>query len=149
MTLAKHVVDAAGKEMKTDLPAIKEDSTLEHVNASAGLRALEDTLFKRAIEVTAGAMQYAEMPWDWTEPSQEWIDELGSKEAAWRKFRLIKAGQLPTSQAPAGLKVATAITMAHMKTRAEQRGPSLAVNVVVLTQQPEKKYPEQIVDVDE
>lgn len=148
MTLAKHVVDAAGNEMKTDLPALKEDSKLEHVNASAGLQALEDTLFAQAMEVTTGAMQYADMPWDWQGPSEEWKDELGPKEA-WRKFRLIKAGQMPTSHAPAGLKVATAITMAHMKTRAVQRGPQLAVNVVVLTQQPEKNYPEQIVDVDE
>lgn len=148
MTLGKHVVDAAGNEMKTDLPALPEDSQLEHVNASAGLRKLEDTLFAQAMEVTTGAMQYAEMPWDWEKPSDEWISDLGKKEA-WRKFRLIKAGQLPTSHAPAGLKVATAITMAHMKSRAEQRGPQLAVNVVVLTQQPEKKYPEQIVDVDE
>lgn len=148
MTLAKHVVDAAGNEMKTGLPALKEDSKLEHVNASAGLMELEDTLFKRAFEVTTGAMQYADMPWDWEKPSEEWIRDLG-KEAAWRKFRLIKAGQLPASHAPAGLKVATAITMAHMKTRAVQRGPQLAVNVVVLTEQPEKKYPEQIVDVDE
>lgn len=148
MTLAKHVVDAAGNEMKTDLPALKEDSKLEHVNASAGLQELEDTLFKRAMEVTAGAMSYADMPWDWQEPSEEWKKELGSKEA-WRKFRLIKAGQMPTAHAPAGLKVATAITMAHVNSRAVQRGPQLAVNVVVLTQQPEKNYPEQIVDVDE
>ncbi|MEE9393404.1 MAG: hypothetical protein V3W41_12955 [Planctomycetota bacterium] len=148
MTLAKHVVNAAAGEMKTDLPMPPEDSSLAHVNSQVGLQELEDTLFKRAFEVTTGAMAYADMPWDWQEPSQEWIDDLG-KEAAWRKFRLIKAGQLPTSHAPAGLKVATAITMAHMNTRAVQRGPQLAVNVVVLTEQPEKKYPEQIVDVDE
>jgi hypothetical protein len=148
VTFAKHVVDAAGDEMKTDLPVAPETSQLAHVNATAGLQQLEDTLFAQAMEVTTGAMQYAEMPWDWQEPGEEWVKELGKKEA-WRKFRLIKAGQLPQSHAPAGLKVATAITMAHMKTRAVQRGPQLAVNVVVLTQQPEKDYPEQIVDVDE
>lgn len=148
MTLGKHVVDAAGNEMQTDLPALPKTSSLEHLNASEGLRKLEETLFGQAMEVTTAAMQYADMPWDWEGPSKEWIDELGKKEA-WRKFRLIKAGQLPTSHSPAGLKVATAITMAHMKTNETKRGPSLAVNVVVLTQQPEKSYPEQVVDVDD
>lgn len=134
--------------MKTDLPMPPEDSSLAHVNSQAGLQKLEDTLFKRAFEVTTDAMRFDELPWDAMAPPQEWIDETNEKEA-WRRFRRVKAGQLPTSHAPAGLKVATAITMAHMNTRAVQRGPQLAVNVVVLTQQPEKEYPEQIVDVDE
>lgn len=145
MTIVKAVLDASGNEMKAELVPAEKVSELEHLNAQQGLKELEDTLFEKAFEVTSAAMQYADMPWDWQAPSDEWIRELG-KERAWRKFRMIKAGQLPQSHAPAGLKVATAIAMSAMKNRAVQRGPQLAINIVQLTQEPERKYPEQVID---
>ncbi len=146
MTIAKHVADAAGNEMKTNLPAPVEDEPgLAHQQAHVGLKGLEDAMFEKAMEVTQGAMSYADMPFDAEGPPKAWVKQLGKLEA-WRRFRMVKAGQLPSSHAPAGLKVATAIAMAGMKTRAVHSGPQLAINIVQLTQEKEREYPVQVID---
>lgn len=137
--LVKRVEEVVAREMKPNLPAIPS------ATASAELRGIEDAMFCQACEVTTRAMQFADIDWTSEEPPEEWIEEHG-EDGAWRRFRQTKAGQLPSAHAPAGLKVAMAVTMGVIKSREVKSGPKLNVAIVQLSEQPQANYPVQDIE---
>lgn len=141
MALGDHVATAMVEEMKPDLPAVPGTN-----NALKRIRGIEDELFAQAMEVTTRAMQFGDIGWGSEAPPEEWIEEMGSEEAAWRRFRYTKAGQLPQAAAPAGLKIAMACTMGMMRSREGRSGPQLNVAIVQLSQQPVASYPVQDIE---
>ena len=144
--LPKQVEGAVANELRPELPVVVPDDSLSlALQAAKGLQAIEDRLLAQAMEVTTRAMQFGDISPKLTKPPHEWLEEMG-KEEAWRKFRYIKAGQMPASMAPAGVKVAVAVTMGVLKSRAIKQGPRLAINVVQLTEEPMRTYPTQVID---
>lgn len=114
-------------------------------HAAKRIRAMEEKLFEQSMTVVTGAMSFADLPFEAQEAPDEWVEELGSQEAADRKFRQIKAGQMSSKDAPAGVKVATGVLMGIMKARQQRNtaGSSINVQMVLLTEQKVRAYPVQ------
>lgn len=104
------------------------------------LEQYEQSLLRSSAMVAADAMDFSSIPFDAEFPPQAWIDELGEVNA-WSKFRRVKAGQMPSSEAPIGVKAALSITTSLIRSRAIQSGKTvLNVGTVQLTVAPEGTY---------
>jgi|GEM_PF-4792337 len=111
-----------------------------------GLRSVEDELYKESLQVTRDTMAFREIEPSAEEPPEEWIENLGKKEA-WRRFRVAQAAWLNSKEYPVGIKMGMQVASNIIRARAtEKTAPKLAVNVVTLTQVGTGQYPKQEVD---
>jgi len=142
---------------------VMDARTTEKEHAMDTLASLEDKLFDQALSVVGDAISFGDLPLDSEELPQDLCEEFGAEEAerifrgvpqAWidkhgeaaaeRKFRNTKAGQMKSSEAPAGMKVAEKILTGIMKTRALRgAAPVLNLSLVQLTVEPAREYPTQ------
>lgn len=115
----------------------------ESAHARRRIKGMEDVLLERAMSVVDDAMSFADIPYDQKEFPEEWL-LLMTEEQAQRRFRQIKAGQMPSSHAPMGVKVALAVTTGILKARAAKgSAPKLNLQMVILTKPEVREYPVQ------
>jgi hypothetical protein len=106
------------------------------------LRGVEDEIFMEAMTILGGALQFADVEFDATRPTQEFIDKMVAKGRDPEKmFRIIKAGQMKGSEAPVGLMLAQKTAMGIIKARSTEKAEPkpLNVNVQVIQSMPEFK----------
>lgn len=113
------------------------------------LSRMQDEVLDAAHDPVMYAMRYGDLDPAATAPPDEWVVDLGEKEAL-RRYRLIRAGQAPSSEAPHGLKVATATYISGMRNRSdEKRVPSLKVQFIQLSNQEAPHFPAIRIDDDD
>lgn len=118
------------------------------------LRDLEDSILVRASNVVDSAMAWAEVEFNTPDPPEEWVRDFG-EEAARQRLNVAKAAWMPQSQAPVGLKLATAVMVGIAKARGNQKS-SLQQNLnvqIVLPAPTSKEHPGgedayDVIDVD-
>ncbi len=116
---------------------------------TARLKGLESKLLEDSLEVVTSVCEFAELdPEKVTAPPQEWIDELGGKEA-WKKYRMVMAGWLNSKEAPIGIQVATKVSIGIIRARASSKVAPQTLNItqIEMTVAP-TQYP-SILDVED
>ena len=101
-------------------------------------RALEEELFKETIQVSYGIACFAQLDPKAEGPPEEWIEQLGYKDAM-TKFRVAKAAWMCQSEAPVGLKLAQATAIGIMRVRAADASAKNVAKpgTVILVQAPQ------------
>lgn len=122
----------------------KSPQETDKENAMDSLVNMEDRLYDQAISVVRDAMAFGDLDPEVTEVPQSWIDDMGLAKAE-RKFRNTKAGQMKSSEAPSGVKLAEKIATGIMKTKAARgAAPVLNLSLVQLTvEAAPREYPTQ------
>lgn len=106
---------------------------LAHSKAPSPIKDLAPAIAQQAAEVLSGALAFADIPENATEPPAEWVEELG-KPAALKRFRLAKAALANAKLAPVGLTLARGVFSSALKAEAERQEAAplnIAVQVVV------------------
>lgn len=73
----------------------------------ARIEQLEDEVFEQSVSTVQEFLAFREIRHDQTEPPPQWVEMYGEEEAL-RRLNLAKAGWLPASISPVGVKVALA-----------------------------------------
>ena len=73
----------------------------------ARIEQLEDEVYEQCVSIVREFLAFREVRHDQTEPPPAWVTEFGEEEAL-RRLNLAKAGWLPASISPAGIKTAMA-----------------------------------------
>lgn len=111
--------------------------------AAKRIAGLEDRLLEQSMRVVTEAMQFADVAFGEKTPPEEWVETMGS-ELAERKLRYVLSGQMSGKDAPVGVKVAQAVAIGILKTRASRtQSPSLNISYVELTKTEVRVYPVQ------
>lgn len=113
------------------------------------LATMQDELLERSLSVVDASMRFAEIEPDTKEPPQEWIDELGGNvEKARRRLRVARAAWMSTSEAPVGIKVASAVAVGIIKAKATEKAQPRTLNIqVVQMTAPMPTFPEQDLEI--
>jgi hypothetical protein len=110
----------------------------------ARLADVEDELLDEASTVLMDAHRFAEIGPGDEAPPQSWVDELGEAGAA-KRFRVAQAAWMKGTDAPVGLKLASATVSAIIKAKAQRDGkevPVFNVAVVMLPGDAPPQFPE-------
>lgn len=104
-------------------------------------QAIEDELFTESASAVRAMLAFQEIDPASEEPPEQWIADLGYPKAM-QKYRVAKAAWMCQSEAPVGLKFASAtyIGIARVRAGDNQRGKGVNVSTVVLVQAPQQ-YP--------
>jgi hypothetical protein len=103
------------------------------------LRGLEDELLEESLRVINGAMKFADIDPQLTEPDEAFLERFKNDPDPQKLFRLMKYGLMKTSEAPAGLTLAQKTAIGILKARAGDKGEvrPLAVNVQIVQSMPQ------------
>ena len=82
------------------------------------IRKIENDLYVSSCFILDSAMSFADLEPGKDEVPEEWIAQYGLK-AATRRYRIARAALLPSSMAPAGIKVAQAVVIGMMRGRGQ------------------------------
>lgn len=111
--------------------------------AAKRIAGLEDRLLEQSMDVVANAMEFADVSYGQEKPPEAWVRQLG-EEGAKRKLRYVLAGQMSSKDAPIGVRVAQAVAVGILKSRAQRtQQPTLNLHFVELTKQEVRVYPVQ------
>jgi hypothetical protein len=131
---------------EAEAPAITREGRVDVTDkehAAVRIKDMEELLLEQSMTVVQGAMSFGELPFDAQEAPDSWVEELG-QEAADKKFRYLKAGQMCSKDAPSGVKVAAGVATGILKARAARgMAPVLNLQFVVLSKQEPRDYPVQ------
>lgn len=103
------------------------------------IKNLEDSLLIDSLEVVTSVCKFAEfdpkVEYDPKNleagPPQEWLDELGEKEAG-RKYRMVMAGWENSKAAPVAISVATKVSVGIIRARASSKMAPRTLNLQVI-----------------
>lgn len=117
-------------------------------SAEEGLQKIEDQLYLQCSSVISAAAHFNEIEPGQEEPPEEWVERMGSVEAA-KALRVANASWLPKGKAPMAIELCGRVAMGILGAKAKKNeGPRrLTVNLVGMTK-PKLKYRE-IVQEDE
>lgn len=110
------------------------------------LKSVEDELLQESMEVLSGALQFANVKFDAAEAPEELVKKLVAEGKDPEKvFRIMKAAQMKSSEAPVGLMIAQKTAMGILKARASDKAAPKPLNVAiqVVTTLPEFKRIEE------
>lgn len=93
------------------------------------LRVLEDEMLAAALANTGHAMNFADIPFDLTEPPPELIAKYGAD--ADRVFRMMKSSQMSAKDAPVGLLINQRMASAIIKARSSEKTKPSQLNIAV------------------
>lgn len=93
-------------------------------------RVLQD-LGQQAAVVLGDTFAFRDIAPDQETPPEEWIDELGAREAV-KRLAVARAGWLPPKDAPSGVSVARAFAVGFMKSEAAKKQGARTLNVQVV-----------------
>ena len=122
-------VDGEFIEPKAKRVLTRKEQAEEH------LMDVTDEIYGESLVVLRSALRFAELnPDDPHECPQEWIEELGEREAK-KRHAVAYGAWLNNSKAPAGLKIAQAVAMGIMKTKSNEKiaPQALSVNLITMT----------------
>ena len=104
-----------------------------------GLRGLEDEILEESLRVIHGALKFADIDPKLQEPDEAFLQRFKDDPDPVKLFRLMKAGQMRTNAAPAGLALAQKTAVGILKARAHDKGEirPLQVSVHVVQSMPE------------
>ncbi len=96
------------------------------------LKEIEQNILGSALQVVSHVMDFAQIDPTAEAPPEVWIEEMGEI-AAWKRWRVARAGWVSAKEAPVGIKVATQIASAGIKAHAERVEPRrLNVNLITV-----------------
>lgn len=119
----------AGLEDSRPAAAIVQSKSSE-----AGLTALEDQILGECVAVVSAAARFAEISPTDEEPPEDWVEQLGEKEA-WKAFRVAQQAWLPKKDAAMGVELSAKLTIGIMAARSRRKTEQkvLQVNMVGMT----------------
>jgi hypothetical protein len=130
-------IEEARAELAEVLPQ-PQSMALQH----SRLQEIQDQILERSLGVVDGAVRFAEIDRDATEPPVEWLEELGEKEAM-RRFRIAKAAWEGAKTSPTAFKVATQMAVGILRAKASETGPrTLNIQIAHLSA-PIPSFPER------
>lgn len=128
------------KQIQTQLSLLKDqEAQIKKLSQSSSLetiKAAESKLFNDALSVIEPYMRFAELGFD-SETGEvnsvpfEW-EGLSDEEKA-KKIRLAKAGWMPSSDTPHGVKMAHATVLGIIKAQATKEGGAKVLNIESVT----------------
>jgi hypothetical protein len=145
------------KEQQIQLSLLKDQQNqIEKLSKSSSLEAIkaaESKLFQDALEVIQPYMRFAELGFD---------DETGEvdsipfeweglpEEEKKKKIRLAKAGWMPSSDTPHGVKMAHATVLGIIKAKSQEASGTKVLNIESITFPSPSQKPEEfeVIDVD-
>ena len=105
------------------------------------IAAIEEEVHSEAATVINDAMHFMAFDPASEEPPEAWVAELGA-EGAKRRMRTAQLANLPSKEAPIGLKLAKDTLVGMSKAKAARKAPSTTLNMVVVQMQgPLPQYP--------
>ncbi len=113
--------------------------------ADAVLDQLTDELLEESLGTIHGALQFAKIDPEATEPPPEWVERLGEQKAK-EQLVLARYGLMKSADAPVGLKLATQVATGILKSRGERKAPSSLNVQFVNFQFPQVQYPSRKVE---
>lgn len=115
------------------------------------LRSLEDELLETSMETIRHSLDFATIPFDADDKENtgalDELVELYGKEKGERVFRTIKAAQMPTKDAPAGLLIAQKVASSIIKARSAEKVKPNPLNIAIQVVQSAPQFEEM--DLDE
>lgn len=123
-----------------------------HDGTQMDLRAIEDRLLERGMDIVDGVMRFADLsPLDLEDPNSEpppsMIEELGLERAA-RVFTAAKQGWQNSKNAPVGISVAQNMVKSIIKSRSTQMAAPTTLNVAIIDNSKTYQYNEVEVEDD-
>jgi hypothetical protein len=110
------------------------------------LKSVEDDILQDAMEVLSGSLRFADVAFDAEVAPADLVKKLveDGKDPD-KVFRIMKAAQMKSSEAPAGLMIAQKTVMGILKARASDKAAPKHLNVVIqaVTTLPEFKRIEE------
>lgn len=96
-----------------------------------GLQTLEDALLQESAGVVSAAARFNEITPSDTAPPDEWIEQLGEKQA-WAAFRVAQQAWLPKRDAAMGIELCVKLVTGIISSRARRKESAsvLQVNLV-------------------
>lgn len=139
-----HVAQVVPRDI--ELHETKRDGT------QMDLRAIEDRLLERGMDIVDGVMRFADLsPQDMEDPHSEpppsMIEELGI-ERAHRVFTAAKQGWQNSKNAPVGITVAQNMVKSIIKSRSTQMAAPTTLNVAIIDNSKTYQYNEVEVEDD-
>lgn len=126
-------------ELVEEAPAPKlTRSERRALAAHERIRHVEDELLEKSQSVVEDVLDFAEIDpsGDNEELIQQWAREMGSRQAAERRYRIALAGWASNAQAPAGIKIAQETYLGITKARAKEVTVNIGtLNAVVMMPQ--------------
>lgn len=121
--------------------SVRSAVEMAHQERQDRLRDLEDELLGESMAVVAGAVSFAEIDGNAELPSAEFLEKFRNHPDPQKLFRIMKAANKPTKDAPIGLAIAQRTSMGIIKARATAKAAPqpLALSVQVVTTMPEFK----------
>jgi len=115
----------ADEKLQKVRPAEIVESTTED-----GLREVENRVLKKALGIVDDFLHFGDIPMGLLDVPTEWQDEIGP-EAAARRHRLATWAQMPTADAPVGLKYTKEILVGIVKARATEKAEPKRLNIAI------------------
>lgn len=113
--------------------------------ANAAIERITDELLTESMGTLRGALRFADLDPQATEPPPEWVERWGAQEAR-KQFDLARMALMPAAQAPVGLKIAAQVATGILKSRNEKQVPQTLNVQFVQFQLPDVKYPSRKVE---
>lgn len=110
------------------------------------LQGYEDEIFAKASEIVDGTLRFQDIDPENPVPPQEWLDELGTKEAVEKRMRIAKSSWMSSKDAPFALQAAKALVVGIIKARSTERAAPKSLNVVAITVNNRSDYPEKEIE---
>lgn len=108
--------------------SIPADIVVHRKSREEGLQAIEDQLLGECVAVVSAAARFSEiLPTD-TEPPEDWVEQLGEKEA-WKALRVAQQAWLPKKEAAYGLELCQKVASGIMTSRRKQPGEKKVLNL--------------------
>ena len=122
----------------------EDQLTVRGKRAMQVIREVTANILERNLLILEAASHWADMDLGAPEPPQEWIDTVG-EERAKKTWRVARCAQMPSKDAPIGLKMASTTVLGILTTyeRNSNYNRELAAGVVDM---PTESFPEQEVD---
>lgn len=110
------------------------------------LKAVEDEILQESLAVLRGSLRFADIDFAAQAPDGEFYEKFRDEKDPDKLFRVIKAAQMKTSDAPIGLSIAQKTAIGIIKARAADKGKIQPLNVAVQIVTTMPKFEEQEVD---
>lgn len=145
------------QDLKTQLSLLKDQKAqiekLSKSSSSELIKAAENKLFNDSLKIIEPYMQFAELGFDHE------TGEVSSVPFEWeglpveekeKKIRLAKAGWMPTSDTPHGVKMAHATVLGIIKARATEQTGTKVLNIESITFPSPAQKPDdlEVIDVE-
>jgi len=119
---------------------------IEPVGGAGLVEQVVDQLFQESASIVASAMRFADIEGDEDDPPEQWIEQLGEKEAK-KALRIAKFAQIPSKNAPIALEMAQKVLTGLIRAKMDRPAEGRPINIQIVQFEKERiEFPEVILD---